>query len=221
MTEFTPYIAFLSRPKTGDLGFGLGIGIPLRTTVAERTVTIASETADSAPATTNESGVSLELQKGTNSWALIVGLTPVLNGKIKQKNAEDVDHKSSEYSVHFETYGLTFKSRAGLVIFSATDDYEDDALKESGYKVSGRLDFRVSTFNVIPYLDYTSMKRTRGDVSGDLSETEIGGRLSWSAVYAPFVALGINLKSEEQTSADDRDVKTDVGGVRLAGGLNI
>ncbi len=221
VTELMPYVEYLSRVKTGDIGFGFGIGIPIRNTVAARKVEIAGESDDADPAKTTETGVTLEAMLGNRFGAFILSLTPSLSGKIKQSGQDDVTHTSSEYAFHHETYMKKLKLREGIVLIRSKDDYESDALKDVGYKFQARVDIGMGSFNLIPFIDYLSLKRSRGDLSGKLTELDLGSRFAKAGVYAPFVSLGINRKTEKQTTEDDRDVNASIGGLRVAGGITI
>ncbi len=221
VTKLMPYIEYLDRVKSGDIGFGLGLGIPIRSVVSERKVQIAGEDLDSEPAKTTETGLTIEAMFGNKIGAFILSLTPVLNGTIKQSGEDDVKHTSSEYALHHETYLRKVKIREGIVLINSKDAYDDDALTDKGWKLQVRLDVGMGSFNLIPFLDYQSLKRSRGDLSGKLTELDIGSRFAKAGIYAPFVSLGLNRKSETQTTQDDRDVATSIGGIRLAGGITI
>lgn len=220
VVDLTPYFAYLSRAKTGDFGYGVGVGVPIRTTTAERKVTINSVEAESDPAKTSEMGPSFEFLAGNNSWAALLGITP-LSGKITQSGAKDVDHKSTEIALNFEKYGKTLSARAGITFLSTEDKYDGATLKDSGQRFSARLDIGMGSFNVVPFLDYTSTKRKIESLDGTFTEMDLGARFAMSGVYAPFVSLGLNSKSGNEKTADGTKVESETSGIRLAGGVNI
>ncbi len=218
---FMPYFEYLDRASSAGMGFGAGIGIPIRSVTAKTATKIGPNDGDAPEAKTNEIGVTLEGLVGNPSWAVIIGLTPSLGGKIKQSGQDDVDHKSSEYAFHFESYGRSLKFRAGLTLISSKDDYKGAALEESGTKFSGTVDVSLGKFDLIPFLDYTSSKRKIGDANGTFGELDVGSRFAMAGTYAPFVSLSLSRKSGEEKNDDGVKQESLVGGIRLAGGVNI
>jgi hypothetical protein len=220
-TELRPYVAYLDRPTTGDLGYGVGLSVPIRMTKQERKITIAGEVGDSSPSETNETGISIDALVGSNTWAVIFGISPGVAGKVKSEGQEDVDREFVQYSAHYECYQPIGNLRVGLTYSNGTDKYPSGDLKEKLVKIATALDFRVASVNVIPLVEYTSIDRTLGDRTGDGSETELGARVALSGKYAPFVSLNLNLRSEDETLRDSRKVERATSGVRVAGGISI
>lgn len=221
VTQIEPYIEYLDRANTGGLGFGGGLGIPIRMTQADRHVKVASVETKFDPAKTTQTGVELEGLVGNDNYAFIIGLTPVLSGKIKQAGEADVDRKSGEYALHYENYGRQLKWRVGVTLGSSEDSYTGSKLTESATKFSGTVDWSLGMVDAIPFLNYTRTSRKRGDASGTFRTTDFGARVAWSGVYAPFVSVSLSNESGDEKNDAGRHSESTVGGFRMAGGLNI
>ena len=71
--------------------------------------------------------------------------------------------------------------------------------KDSGYEISARLDSDFRSLHIIPFIDYTSLKREIAEASGTQTITEIGTRIAKSGVLAPFVSIGVSVLNEKQS----------------------
>lgn len=221
VTNFTPYFGWLSRAKTGDFGFGAGLGLLIRNTTSDFSMTDGSDTVDPKETKVTQSGVTLEFLMGSNSWAFITQINPGIKGTEKQAGFDSVERTSSEFGFHFETYGQSLKSRVGLVLFTDKGESDDLSQKDTGFKLSGRLDGDCRTWHLVPFFDYVSVKRSVDQAKGTQSVTDIGTRLALAGVYAPFVSLGFSILNEKQSGDSIPDLKTSAGGFKIAGGISI
>lgn len=221
VTNIAPYLALLSRAKTGDFGFGAGLGFLMRNTTSDYVMEDGADTIDPKATKVTQTGVTLEFLMGSNSWAFITQINPGIKGKEKQDGFDDVERTSSEFGFHFETYGDQLKSRIGVIYYVDKGESDIISQKDSGYKISGRLDSDLRTFHLVPFLDYASIKRKVDQAEGTQTVTDIGTRVAWSGVYAPFVSLGLSILNEKQSGNNIPDVKTTAGGLKIAGGISI
>jgi hypothetical protein len=221
VSNITPYLAFLSRAKTGDLGFGGGIGYLIRSTTSEFMAQDGSDSLDPGPTKVTQSGVTLELLMGANSWAAITQINPGIKGKEKQDGYDDVERTSSEFGFHFEYYGRALKKRIGLVYYSDKGESDLISQKDTGMKFSARVDLDFRSYHLIPFLDVTNLQRKVEGAKGTQTTTDIGTRMAWSGVLAPFVSLGVSVLNEKQSGTDIPKTTTTAGGFRLSGGISI
>jgi hypothetical protein len=225
VTNFTPYFAFLSRVKTGDIGFGAGLGYLVRSMTADYKMQDGVDISDPKEAKVTQAGPTLEGLIGANTWSTILQINPGIKGKEKQTGFDDVERTSSEFGLHYEYYGQRLKKRIGLVYYSDKGESDQISQKDTGYKFSMRFDLDFRKFHLVPFLDVTNLRRKLdapdASAEGTQRTTDIGTRVAWSGVLAPFVSMGVSILNEKQSGKDIPSTKTAAGGFRIAGGISI